>query len=233
MATIYDDLRDIIGEDAFAKIESNAAYKARIQRAAEVTDFLDRGEIPPDNNSGNNNTNNNTGALTLEQLTSTLNNSFTSFETKFAPKVADIATKEAEKLLNAKAGEFLTNTLAQSTKWAHEISQIESQNQKLFGESVDLDKMNTWAKEHNLAITSPRQIWEAYTQEKRTELEIERRADEKAKAKISSNTVPGVSPAAATGVRAALRTFGKATDANGRTRAEVLNEKLAELNRAS
>ena len=225
MATIFDDLKGILGEEAFAKIEGSP-LKARLERGDEVLSYLDKGELPPEKNTVS-------SGLSLEDLTKTLKSSFSEFETSFTTKVDAIAEAKAKSLIDAKGNEFYGNILAQSTKWADEISDIKSDYRETFGEKLDLETMNKWAKDNGKTITSPKAIYDEFTREKRTEKLIEQKAEEKYKAKLSSASVPGVSPASSTGVRAALRQFGKATDSSGKTKAEILNEKLASMERAS
>lgn len=224
---LIDDLKGILGEEAIEKIKAGG-LDTRITRGDEVLNYLDDGKLPPEVK----NTPPPSG-LTLEDLTKTLKTSLTEFETSFATKMEATAEAKAKALIDAKSNEFYSGVLAQSTKWADEISDIKLDHRETFGEKLDLEAMRTWAKENNKPIDSPKAIYDEFTREKRTEKMIEAKAEEKAKTIISARTVPGVSPASSTGVRAALKTFGKAVNAEGKTRAEVLNEKLASLERAS
>ena len=220
---LIDDLEGILGKEAIEKIKAGG-LDARISRGDEVLSYLDDGKLPPETK-----TTPAVSGLSLEDLTKTLKTSFTEFETSFTSKVDAIAEAKAKSLIDAKSSEFYSGVLAQSTKWADEISDIKSDYRETFGEKLDLETMRTWAKENNKSIDSPKAIYEEFTREKRTEKLIEQKAQEKANAIISSKSVPGVSPAQATGVRAALKTFGKAVNADGKTRAEVLNDKLRQM----
>jgi hypothetical protein len=222
---LIDDLAGILGVDAIEKIKASG-LNSRIERGDEVLSYLDKGELPPEPKTT-------ASGLTLEDLTKTLKESFGSFETTFTPKISEIAKAQAEAVWTSKANEAQAGILAESTKWAHQMSQIERAHEKDFNEPLDLDKLNEFAKNTGRPITSPKAVYDEWTRDRRTELEIEKRATEKAKAQISSQSLPGVSPGSATGVRAALKSFGKAVDASGKTRAEVLNEKLLQMERAS
>jgi hypothetical protein len=226
---LIDELTGILGAEAVEKIKTSGLDK-KIERGEQLADYLDKGELPPDPAAT-------AGAgITLADLTTTLKTSLGEFESTFTPKIETIAKTQAEAVWAAKAAEAQPSILAESTRWAHQMSQIEQDYKNLTGETFDdakLEELNTFAKASGKPITSPKAIYDEWVRDKRTEKEVERRAEELAQTKISSRTIPGVTPGAATGVRAALKTFGKAVNAEGKTRAEVLNEKLAVLERAS
>jgi hypothetical protein len=173
--------------------------------------------------------------LSLEDLTKTLKSSLGEFETSFTPKISEIAKQQAEAVWAAKAKEAETGILAESTKWAHQMLQIENEHKSLFNEPLDLEKLNEFARATGRPITSPKAVYDEWVRDRKHEEELKRKDTKIAEleTKNSSRSVPGVTPGAATGIRAALKSFGKAVDANGKTRAELLNEKLASLEHAS
>jgi hypothetical protein len=188
--------------------------------------YLDNGEAPPANSQTS-------SGLTLDDLTKTLKDSFSNFESTLAPRMNEIAEQRAKALIEQEGGRYRREILSEAMKMAHQTSQIEAQHRSLFGESLNLDELTKFANESGRNFASPTEAWNEWTREKRTELEVQRKVDEALKAKMSSQSIPGVTPGAATGARAALKQFGRAVNADGKTRAEVLNEKLAQMERAS
>jgi len=229
---LIDELTGILGADAIAKIKT-AGLDKKIERGEQLADYLDKGELPPEPVVAPKN-----GEITLESLTNTLKTSLSEFETSFTPKISTIAKEQAEAVFAAKAAEVQPTILAESTRWAHQMSRIESEYKALTGESFDdakLEELNQFAKASGKPITSPRAVYDEWIRETKHKLELKAKDDKIAKLETttSSRTIPGVTPGAATGVRAALKQFGKAVNADGKTRAEVLEDKLAELSRAS
>jgi hypothetical protein len=227
---LIDELTGILTPEQIAKIKT-AGIDKKIERGEQLADYLDRGELPPDPLVPPPAA----GQITLDQLTSTLKTSLTEFEGTFTPKIETIAKTQAEAVWAAKAAEAQPTILAESTRWAHQMSQIEQDYKDLTGESFDdakLEELNKFAKDSGKPITSPRAIYDEWVRDKRTEKMIDTKAEEKARTIVSSRSIPGVTPGAATGVRGALKTFGKAVNADGKTKTEILNEKFAELQHA-
>lgn len=101
------------------------------------------------------------------------------------------------------------------------MSQIEGEYKELTGEKFDdakLEELNAYAKASGKPITSPKAIYDEWIRDKKFELELKRKDDKIAQleTQTSSRTIPGVTPGPATGIRAALKTFGKAVNADGK-----------------
>jgi hypothetical protein len=226
---LIDDLTGILGADAIEKIKT-AGLDKKIERGEQLADYLDKGELPPDPAAK--------PTITLDDLTNTLKSFGTQLEGSLMPKFSEVAKTAAEEVWKTKAAQAEPAILAESTRWAHQMSQIERDYQELTGEKFDdakLEDLNKYAKDSGKPITSPKAVYDEWIRDKKHELELKARDEKIAKleTRTSSTSIPGVTPGAATGVRAALKTFGKAVNAEGKTRAEVLNEKLATLERAS
>jgi len=217
---IIDELKGVLGEDAIAKIQA-AGLADKLVRGEELVTYLDDGRGIPESGS--------ISGFTLEDLTKTLKTSFTDFETSLTPKFSEIAKEQAKAVVQAEGSAFLGRAI----RMADDTMQIRNEHKQLFGEDLDLEALNKFVGDSGRTFSSPKEAYKEWTRDRHTELEVERRAEEKAKEKSSSQSIPGVTPAAATGVRGALKAFGRAVNADGKTRAEVLNEKLSQLERAS
>ena len=226
---LKDLFKGVLDDEAIAKIEANGALKTKLQRGDELVTLIDSGTVPPELN------NNNGGGLTLTDLTTQLNTAFAGFETRFTPKIDErvksvvdpLVTKFTEEIANAR------RDAANSGYVARELVRIEHEHKETFGEPFEETKLNDWVKEQTTAGRSFSNVREAYnewTRDRALEKKIQAAREEGKRDALSSQTVPGVSPAPATGVRAHLRAFHSGNN-TGKTRTEVLDEKLAALDR--
>lgn len=152
---LIDDLSGILGADAIEKIKT-AGLDKKIERGEQLADYLDKGELPPDPAP-----NNRPSEITLDSLTKTLKTSLTEFETSFTPKISTIAKEQAEAVWAAKAAEAQPTILAESTRWAHQMSQIEGEYRDLTGEKFDdtkLEELNQFAKASGSQLRHLRQF---------------------------------------------------------------------------
>jgi hypothetical protein len=126
-------------------------------------------------------------------------------------------------------GELLAKTL----RLSHDISRIESNHEKEFGEQLDLDKFNTWYDEQKkvgAAYGSVAKAYDVFVGDRRIEAKIKAGVEEGVKAKLSSTSVPAqtmtesLSPA-----QTVLREARKTTASEGKSNAVKAAERLAQL----
>lgn len=226
---IKDLFKGVLDDDAIAKIEASGTLKTRLTRGEELASLLDPNEplTPPAA----------TGALTLADLTNTLKSSLTDFETRLTPKMDErikaftdpLVTQFKEELTNAR------KDAANAGYVARELVRIENEHEKTFSEKFDESKLNDWVKEQQTAgrqFGNVREAYNEWTRDKALEIKLANAREEGKRDAMSGKVVPGVSPAPATGVREKLRTFHTGNN-SGKTRTEVLDEKLAALDRKS
>jgi hypothetical protein len=226
---IIDDLRGILGEEAIAKIEGNTTLKSKLLRGDELTSLLDDGTVPPELKRTE------PGAgLSLEDLTKTLNTSLGEFETRFTPKIDERIKAVTEPLVQKFTSE-LSAASARAAELADTMSTIRQEHRENFNEPFEAPKLNAWVKEQQEAgrnFGNVREAYEAWTHDRKWEAKLAAAREEGKRDVASSQHVPGVSSPAATGVRAKLRSFHAGTE-TGKTRTEILDEKLAALDARS
>ncbi len=226
---IIDELRGILGEEAIAKIEGNSTLKTKLLRGDELTSLLDDGTIPVDLNRTQP-----AAGLSIEDLTKTLNTSLTEFETRLAPKL-DERIKEYVDPLARQFTTALSAATVRAAELADTMSNIRQEHRETYNEPFDAPKLNAWIKEQQDAgrdFGNVREAYDAWTHDRKWEAKLAAAREEGKKDAASSHHVPGVSSPAATGVRAKLRSFHAGTQ-EGKTRTEILDEKLAALDARS
>ena len=222
---LKDLFKGVLDDDAIAKIEANSTLRTRLQRGSEFVDLLDTGEVPPElPKSG--------AGLSLTDLTNALKTSLTDFETRFTPKIDERVKAITEPLVE----KFTSELAAASSRAAYladTMGQIRHEHKETFGEAFDETKLNAWVKEQITGgrnFGNVREAYDAWTGPQRMEKQLAAAREEGKRDAMSGKAVPGVSSSPATGIREKLRAFHSGNN-SGKTRTEVLDEKLAALDR--
>jgi len=236
MANILDDLKGILGEAEFAKIEANAALKARISRGEEFRIWYDgdgEGAAEPPAPGSNQNEPPparreppaGIGAFDLSAVERMLDSKLSNVGKTIEDKIAETVQKRGDELVNTSVKIALQR--------ADELNRIYARHNADFGEAFDSAAFNTYLEENKAkGFRTITEAYEAMTAQRRTDKEVERRVTEGVKAK-SGEHVPGTTPPPSTNSN--IRFFKQrsvASDGTHRTgaqkAAELLDRRAAE-----
>lgn len=230
---ILDDLKGILGDDAIAKIEANAALKAKISRGDELRGYYDGDEevTPP--------------ARAAEEPAPARREPPAAFDlgaiermldTKLG-KVNEIVDARVDAAVKTRGDELVNNAVKIALQRSDELNRIYMEHQSNYGEAFDTTKFNEFLESNkDKGFRSIRQGYDAYIAPRA----VEREVDTKVKAKLAEGSgrhVPGTTPPPSTNSN--IRFFkqrsaaGDGTASTGAQRAAaLLDKRLAEAQSA-
>jgi len=195
MAGILDDLKGILSAEDFAKLEGNAAMKARVTRGDELRGYYD-GDEPPaadvESPPPARSTPPPPGAFDLSVIERMLD--------AREQKQRDFIKTELDNAVKSRGDEFVNNTVKIAVQRADELNRIYARHSELTGKPFDSADFNTFLEKPAVKAKGFRTLedaYEAYAAPIVTEKTISTEVDKRVKAKQaeeSSKNVPGTTP---------------------------------------
>jgi hypothetical protein len=196
MANLLEDLKGILSPEDYAKIEGNAALKARASKASELLEWYG-GEEPPavtDPPARVDPPARQTPppAFDLSSIERMLDAKIGTLNTTIETKIADVVKTRGDELVN--------NAVKIALQRSDELNRIYMRHQTETGKPFDTTDFNTYLEKPEIKAKGFRTITEAYDAYVAPQ-SLEREVDKRVTAKLaekSGQTVPGTTPAPAT-----------------------------------
>lgn len=233
MASLLDDLKGILGDDAIAKIEANPALKSRVEKGSElVTMYFGDDDPDPVTPPANRSNEPPPAPRSVPGAGLDLSAVERMLDTKLGSINTTIDTKLGE-LVNARGTELLNNAVKIALQRSDELNRVYNRHSAEFGEVFDSVKFNEFletpeAKAKN--FQSVTQAYEAWVAPRLTQKAIDKGIEDGIKAK-SGSSVPGTTPAPSTNNTITFfRKRGTAAEGGATTGAQraaaILDQKL-------
>jgi hypothetical protein len=195
MASILDDLKGILSAEDFAKLEGNAAMKARVTRGDELRGYYD-GDEPPaahvDPPPPVRSTPPPPGAFDLSAIERMFDSRLGKITETVDARIADVVKTRGDELVN--------NAVKIALQRSDELSRIYSRHERETGKPFDSTEFNTYLEKPEIKALGFRTITQAYeqyvapqVQERTINAEVEKRVKAK-QAEESGKNVPGTTP---------------------------------------
>jgi hypothetical protein len=237
MASILDDLKGVLGDEAIAKIEANAALKTRVTRGDELRSYYDGDETtttttattttepPPARKEPPAGTGGQYDLSAIERM----------LDAREAKQKEFIKT-EFEALAKARGDELVNNAVKIAVQRTDELSRIYAEHNANYGEAFDSTKFNEYLEANkDKGFRSIRQAYDAWVAPRALDREVDRKVKEKLAAESGKN-IPGTTPAPATNsnIRHFMKRTGTGATAGetGTSRAAAMLDRL-EASRAA
>lgn len=231
---IIDDLANILGNDAVAKIKADPTFSDRFKQVDELEDiYYGEGAERPGQRKVEEPAASEAPAARAASGDDDLRQMVRGIVTKLdgiptEEKIKDVVNKTIE----ARANEFLGSAAKLGLQRADELNRIYRQHERDFGEELDTAKFNEFIEaETQAGRTYPNvpRAYDAFVGERRTEVKIKKGIDDGVRAKLkerATQRVPGVTPSGARSPLSVLMARGKNTDEGGATVSERAGAEL-------